>query len=96
MAKIKDLVVKVLKEEVKILKSRLEQWDEDVEDGLWKVSGTSGLQAAIDVIQSRIHELESFEKSMYEDYHKKPRGGDEMESGKLKIDEIPFDKTEPG
>jgi hypothetical protein len=33
---------------------------------------------------------------MYEDYHKKPRGGDEMESGKLKIDEIPFDQTEPG
>ena len=54
MAKIKELVVKVLKEEVKIFQSRLERWDEEVEDGLWKTSGVTGLQAAIDVIESRI------------------------------------------
>lgn len=94
MAKIKDLVVKVLKEEVKILTSRLERWDEDVEDGLWKVSGTSGLKVAIDVMQGRIDELETFVGM--------PKGGpvstvdkslDGLESG---ITEITFDQTEPG
>ena len=62
MAKIKELVVKVLKEEVKIFQSRLERWDEEVEDGLWKTWRVTGLQAAIDVIESRIDELESFEQ----------------------------------
>jgi len=83
MAKIKELVVKVLKEEVKIFQSRLERWDEEVEDGLWKTSGVTGLQAAIDVIESRIDELESIEQ---------PK--DEDESGKITIREVPFDQDD--
>ena len=93
MAKIKDLVVKVLKEEVKILTSRLERWDEDVEDGLWKVSGTSGLKVAIDVIQGRIDELETF-VGMPNDgpVSTVDKSLDGLESGTT---EITFDQTEP-